>query len=94
MISEIGPFSPGATGNVATEVFQLFDTFASVHLTSSMTFQDIVYALHAMGYSTGINMDALVEVGDWISKRLGRANASRVGPAVLAARARKAARST
>ena len=58
------PYSPGATGNVATE--------------------DVVYMLHKLGYSTGIDMDKLVETGEWISEALGRRNESRVGRALAA----------
>ncbi|GJE98715.1 hydroxymethylglutaryl-CoA lyase [Phanerochaete sordida] len=63
------PYSPGATGNVATE--------------------DVVYALRDSKYTTGADLDAVVDVGDWISKKLNRRNASRAGTATLAKRERK-----
>lgn len=51
--------------------------------------QDIVYALHGENYDTGVSLDRLVDVGEWISTSLGRQNASRVGPALLAKRKTK-----
>lgn len=45
--------------------------------------------LHKLGYQTGINLDKLVETGEWISEALGRRNESRVGRA-LAARMKQA----
>ncbi|KAG8925603.1 hypothetical protein FRC01_009926 [Tulasnella sp. 417] len=65
------PYSPGATGNVATE--------------------DIVHALHGAGYSTGVDLERLAEIGGWISSQLGRPNSSRVGQALLAKKKREAA---
>jgi hydroxymethylglutaryl-CoA lyase len=58
------PFSPGATGNVATE--------------------DLIHCFHSLGAKTGVDMEKLSEVGDWISKELGRTNESRAGKATLA----------
>ncbi|EKM56740.1 uncharacterized protein PHACADRAFT_254033 [Phanerochaete carnosa HHB-10118-sp] len=63
------PYSPGATGNVATE--------------------DVLYALKGSKYTTDGDLDALVDVGDWISKKLQRTNASRAGKAILARRERE-----
>ncbi|KAK4228290.1 3-hydroxy-3-isohexenylglutaryl-coa/hydroxy-methylglutaryl-CoA lyase [Podospora fimiseda] len=63
------PYSPGATGNVATE--------------------DVVYFLESLGMDTGVDLDAVADCGEWISKEVGRSNASTVGRAVLGARRRK-----
>jgi isopropylmalate/homocitrate/citramalate synthase len=46
------PFSPHATGNIATE--------------------DLVWQLERDGVRTGIDMDALVEVAQWLESLLGR----------------------
>ena len=46
------PFSPRATGNVATE--------------------DLVYLLEGEGVETGVDLDALVGVSDWLESLLGR----------------------
>ncbi|KAK4667467.1 hypothetical protein QC763_309520 [Podospora pseudopauciseta] len=63
------PYSPGATGNVATE--------------------DVVYFMESLGMDTGVDLDGVAEVGEWISKELGRGNGSTVGRAVLGRRKRK-----
>ncbi|KAI0357887.1 aldolase [Trametes cingulata] len=63
------PFSPGATGNVATE--------------------DVLYALKGSKYEAPGDLDAVAEVGTWISQVLKRPNASRVGRALEARRARE-----
>ena len=47
------PFSPRATGNVATE--------------------DLVYLLEGEGIETGVDLDALVGVSQWLESLLGRA---------------------
>lgn len=58
------PYSPGASGNVATE--------------------DVVYMLHGLGIKTGVDLDALVQTGNFISDQLGRGNGSKVGQAITA----------
>ncbi|KAI0800084.1 aldolase [Fomes fomentarius] len=63
------PYSPGATGNVATE--------------------DVLYALRDSRYETLGDLEAVARVGTWISKALDRTNASRVGKALEARRARE-----
>ncbi|KAF4984639.1 hypothetical protein FZEAL_215 [Fusarium zealandicum] len=65
------PYSPGATGNVATE--------------------NMVYFMETLGMDTGISLDAMSDIGVWITNELGKANESTVGKAVLGARARVAA---
>lgn len=65
------PYSPGATGNVATE--------------------DLVYFLEGLGMRTGVDLDGVVDAGEWVSGVLGRGNASAVGRAVVGARARAGA---
>ena len=51
--------------------------------TGNVSTEDLVYFLHGMGMETGVNLERVSEVGDWISKELGRANGSKVGPALL-----------
>lgn len=63
------PYSPGATGNVATE--------------------NMVYFLETLGMHTGVDLDAVADIGAWITGELGKANESSVGKAVLGARQRK-----
>ena len=55
--------------------------------TGNVATEDVVFMLHGMGIDTGIDLDALVETGAWISGELGRAPVSRVGRALLARRA-------
>ncbi|KAG6817122.1 hypothetical protein H0H93_007509 [Arthromyces matolae] len=69
------PYSPGATGNVATE--------------------DVLYALKDSGYKIAgtkngtIDLDEMVEIGWWISEKLGRESVSRAGRAIRARRLRE-----
>ncbi len=60
------PYSPGATGNVATE--------------------DVIYLLSGLGMNHGVDLDALIEIGEFINTELGRETASRVSRALLAKR--------
>lgn len=62
------PYSPGATGNVATE--------------------NMVYFMETLGMDTGVDLDAMADIGAWITSELGKANDSSVGKAVLGARAK------
>jgi len=54
--------------------------------TGNVATEDVVYLLHGLGIETGLDLDALVETGQWISNRLGRASASRAGNAIAARR--------
>lgn len=45
--------------------------------------EDVVYMLEGMGLATGIDLDALIETGLWLSEKLGRATASRVARASM-----------
>lgn len=58
------PYSPGATGNVASE--------------------DMVYLFESLGLSTGVDLVKLGEIGEWISREVGKPNESRAGKATLA----------
>ena len=58
------PYSPGATGNIATE--------------------DLVHLFHSLGMPTGVKMEELSEIGEWISAELGKSNESSAGKATLA----------
>jgi hydroxymethylglutaryl-CoA lyase len=50
--------------------------------------EDVVYMLHGLGLQTGINLDALVEIGSWISGVLGRDYGSKAGKAIAAKKAK------
>ncbi len=58
--------------------------------TGNVATEDVVYLLHGLGIDTGIDLDALVDAGAFISDALGRPTASRVARATLAKRARAA----
>ncbi|WP_432258951.1 hydroxymethylglutaryl-CoA lyase [Cupriavidus sp. TMH.W2] len=51
--------------------------------TGNVATEDVLYMLHGMGIHTGIDLEAVVRTGDYISQALGRANSSRVGKALL-----------
>ena len=46
--------------------------------------EDMVYTFEESGISTGIDLQKLSAVGDWISKQLGLPNSSRAGAALVA----------
>ena len=54
--------------------------------TGNVATEDVVFMLHGMGIDTGLDLDALVDAGSFISGVLGRAPVSRVGKALLAKR--------
>jgi len=60
------PYSPGATGNVATE--------------------DMVYFMDSLGMETGVDLDAVTDIGQWITSEIGKPNSSSVGKAILGKR--------
>ena len=51
--------------------------------TGNVATEDVVFMLQGMGIATGIDLDALIDAGGFISDVLGRATASRVGKAML-----------
>jgi hydroxymethylglutaryl-CoA lyase len=59
--------------------------------TGNVATEDVVYMLHGLGIHTGIDLNALVDVGAFISQVLGRPPASRAAKALLAKRERAAA---
>ena len=75
------PYSPGATGNVATE-----DVLYAL--------QESPY--HVAGSSYGgntIDLEKISDIGWWISEKLGRESVSRVGRAIRARQVKKEAKS-
>ena len=49
--------------------------------------EDVVYSLHQSGIDTGVDLEQLAVVGDWISRQLGIPNNSRAGSAIASKRA-------
>ncbi len=56
--------------------------------TGNVATEDLVYLLHGLGIETGIDLDQLVDAGDYMSKVIGKPPASRVARALLAKRGR------
>ncbi len=54
--------------------------------TGNVASEDVVYMLHGMGIETGIDLDLLIDAGQFISDHLGRKSHSRVANAMLAKR--------
>ena len=40
--------------------------------TGNIATEDLVYLLHGMGHDTGIDLDALIEVAEWMAEQLGK----------------------
>lgn len=55
--------------------------------TGNVATEDVLYMLHGMDIETGIDLDAIVDTGQWISSKLGRRADSRAGNALAARRA-------
>lgn len=63
----------------------------SVGATGNVATEDLVYLFETLGLETGIDLVGLSEIGEWISKEVGRGNESRAGKASLAQFRRKEA---
>jgi len=48
--------------------------------------EDVVYMLHGLGIETGVDLDVLVDIGQWICGVLGREPSSKSGKAIAAKR--------
>ena len=59
--------------------------------TGNVATEDVVFMLQGMGIDTGVDLDALVDAGAYISGVLGRPSVSRAGKALLSKRAQVAA---
>ncbi|CEF64334.1 3-hydroxymethyl-3-methylglutaryl-CoA lyase, cytoplasmic [Strongyloides ratti] len=50
--------------------------------TGNLATEDLVYMLHDLGFKTGINIDKLVETGNWICNEMKRENVSKASNAL------------
>ena len=50
--------------------------------TGNVASEDVIYMLHGLGLTTGIDLYELAKTGDWISKQLQRPNNSKAGVAL------------
>jgi hydroxymethylglutaryl-CoA lyase len=57
--------------------------------TGNVGTEDLVYLFESLGLRTGVDLVKLAEVGDWISREVGRSNESSAGKATLARLRRK-----
>jgi hydroxymethylglutaryl-CoA lyase len=49
--------------------------------SGNLATEDVVYMLHGMGITTGVDLDRLIDTGRWLSAQLKRDNGSKVGKA-------------
>ncbi|TGJ84229.1 hypothetical protein E0Z10_g4521 [Xylaria hypoxylon] len=54
--------------------------------TGNVSTENTVYFIESLGMNTGIDLDAMADIGQWITSELGKPNESAVGKAVLGAR--------
>lgn len=52
--------------------------------TGNVSTEDLVHLLHSLGVETGVDLEEMARIGEWISKELGRSNDSRAGKATTA----------
>lgn len=51
--------------------------------TGNVATEDVVYMLHRMGFTTGLDLGALIEINHWMQSKIGHELPSRVGKAGL-----------
>ena len=51
--------------------------------TGNVATEDVVYMLEGMGFDTGVNLDKLIEAGEFISTYLKQKNESKVATATI-----------
>jgi hydroxymethylglutaryl-CoA lyase len=52
--------------------------------------EDVLYMLHGLGIRTGVDLDKIVDTGQWICRVIGKEPASKAGKAIAAKRAKAA----
>ena len=57
--------------------------FAGKNATGNVATEDVLYMLNGMSIKTGIDLNKLILVGDFVCKKLNRENASKAGKALL-----------
>ncbi len=55
--------------------------------TGNVATEDVLYMLHGLDIDTGIDLDAVVDIGQWISGHIGHKSSSRAGNALAARKA-------
>lgn len=54
--------------------------------TGNVSTENMVYFMETLGMDTGVDLDAVADIGEWITGEIGKPNDSAVGKAVLGAR--------
>lgn len=54
--------------------------------TGNVATEDVLFMLAGMGIETGVDLEAVVDIGQWMSAQLGRPGGSRAGNAITAKR--------
>ncbi|UJR31508.1 hypothetical protein I4U23_018997 [Adineta vaga] len=54
--------------------------------TGNVATEDVIYLLHGLGYETGVDLDRLIDAGQFITNALKRQNSSKVAQALLCKR--------
>ena len=52
--------------------------------TGNVATEDLLHCFHSLGATTGVDIEEMAQIGAWISSKLGKANDSRAGKAILA----------
>ncbi|KAF2089861.1 hydroxymethylglutaryl-CoA lyase [Saccharata proteae CBS 121410] len=52
--------------------------------TGNVSTEDLVHLFESLGLDTGVDLEKIAEVGDWVSGQVGRSNESRAGKATVA----------
>lgn len=52
--------------------------------TGNVATEDVLYLMHGLGMETGVDLDAVVDIGQWMAGHLGTRAASRAGNALAA----------
>lgn len=52
--------------------------------TGNLSTEDLIHTVHSLGMHTGVSLEEMSRIGNWISGELGRGNDSRAGKATLA----------
>jgi hydroxymethylglutaryl-CoA lyase len=54
--------------------------------TGNVATEDVLYLMNGLGIETGVDLDQVVDAGQFISEHLGRKSVSRAGNAIAAKR--------
>ncbi|KAL9106474.1 MAG: hypothetical protein Q9227_008505 [Pyrenula ochraceoflavens] len=52
--------------------------------TGNVSSEDMIHLLHSLGLETGVNLEEMAKVGEWVTAEIGRPNEGRAGKALLA----------